>query len=142
MPPPPSSSSAFAPALILRPKASRALWLWWLALHALLAAAALLVASPWPIKLAALLAVGSHGVVRRPRPPPAVILVDADAHCIVPAWSAGRLALGARTVVCPHWLRLDLGTGPQRRDMLLVADQLPPVEWARLRALLDRTRRG
>ena len=71
-----------------------------------------------------------------------VILVDADAHCIVPAWSTGRLALGARTVVCPYWLRLDLGTGPQRRDILLVADQLPPFEWARLRALLDRTRRG
>jgi hypothetical protein len=71
-----------------------------------------------------------------------VILVDADAHCIVPAWNAGRLALGARTVVCPHWLRLDLGTGPQRRDILLVADQLGRVEWARLRALLERTRRG
>jgi hypothetical protein len=115
---------------------------WWLALHALLAAAALLVAAPWAIKLAALLAVGGHGAVRRPRPPPEVILVDADAHCIVPAWNAGRLALGARTVVCPHWLRLDLGTGPQRRDILLVADQLGRVEWARLRALLERTRRG
>jgi len=116
--------------------------LWWLALHALLAAAVVLVASPWPIKLAALLAVGGHGVVRRPRPPPAVILVDADAHCIVPAWSADRLALGARTVVCPHWLRLDLGTGPQQRDLLLVVDQLAPFEWARLRAVLDRTRGG
>ena len=116
--------------------------MWWLALHALLAAAALLVASPWPIKLVALFAVSGHGVRAAPAAGrPQVILVDADAHCVVPAWNSGRLALGARTVVCPHWLRLDLGTGPQRRDILLVADQLGPAEWARLRALLERTRR-
>jgi hypothetical protein len=128
--------------LTLRPKPSRALTVWWLALHALLAAAALLVASPWPVDLVMLLAIAGHGVVRRPRPSPKLILVSADGRCAVPDREATYFALGARTVVCPHWVRLDFGTGPRRRDILLVADQLDRVEWVRLRALLERTRRG
>ena len=89
-----------------------------------------------------LLAVAGHGVVRRPRPSPQLILVSADGRCAVPDGQAAYFALGARTVVCPHWVRLDFGTGPQQRDILLVADQLGRVEWVRLRAILARTRRA
>jgi hypothetical protein len=37
-------------------------------------------------------------------------------------------------------VRLDLGKGSRRRDILLIADQVRPEEWRRLRALLARTR--
>jgi hypothetical protein len=110
-------------------------------LHSLLLAAALLTAWPSPVRLAAVLGVLAHGVARRPRPPPRLILVGADALCAVPDLFAGLRALGARTVVCPFWIRLDLGTSLGRRDILLCIDQLGPEEWARLRGLLDRARR-
>jgi hypothetical protein len=103
--------------LALKPKASLLKWGWWLALHVLLAVAALLTASP------------------------GLILIGADAHCAVPDWYPGRLALGPRTVVCPYWIRLDLGTGLEQRDIVLCIDQLRPDEWARLCGLLDRARR-
>jgi hypothetical protein len=127
--------------LALKPKASLLKWGWWLALHVLLAVAALLTAWPWPIRLAATLTVLGHGAARRPRPSPGLILIGADAHCAVPDWYPGRLALGPRTVVCPYWIRLDLGTGLEQRDIVLCIDQLRPDEWARLCGLLDRARR-
>ena len=75
------------------------------------------------------------------RPRPGLVLVAEDGVCTVPEWQAGPRPLGARTLVCPFWVRLDLGAGPWRRDILLVADQVRPDEWRRLRALLARARR-
>jgi hypothetical protein len=108
-------------------------------LHLLLVAATLLVAWPPGAKLVALVAVTGHAALRRPRPPPARVVIGANAACAV-AHRSSPVALGPRTVVCSHWVRLDLGTGPRPRDIVLFADQLDPEAWARLRALLARGR--
>jgi hypothetical protein len=111
-----------------------------LLLHALLAAAALLVGWPVALKLLAIAAVVGHGIVRRPPASPRVVQVRADGLCVVPEWNTGTRPLGARTLVCPFWVRLDLGKGPWSRDLLLLADQIRPDEWRRLRSLLLRIR--
>jgi hypothetical protein len=94
----------------------------------------------WPVQLAAVLLLSCHGAARRPRPPPSLISIGADAGCAVPDLAAGRLVLGPRTVLGPYWVRLDLRMGLERRDIVLCADQLAAEEWTRLRALLERTR--
>jgi hypothetical protein len=48
--------------------------------------------------------------------------------------------LGPRTMVAPFWARLDLGKGSRPRELLLVADQLGPEDWRRLKAILARAR--
>ena len=116
------------------------MWIWWLALHALLAAAAALVGWPAPVKVLAVIAIVAHCVARRPPIAPALVVVSADGFCVVPEWQTGRMPLGSRTLVCPFWVRLDLGPGSRQRDILLIADQLRPDEWRRLRALLARAR--
>jgi hypothetical protein len=126
--------------LTLTLEASRLLWAWWCGLHALLAAAAVLVGWPWALKLAAVGAIAVHAVARRPPPSPASVIVAADATCVVPERGPSRVALGPRTVVCALWIRLDLGPGPPTRDIVLFVDQLPAGQWASLRALLDRAR--
>jgi hypothetical protein len=99
-----------------------------------------LVGVPWSVRGIALLAVVLHALARRPRPQPKRIVVTADANCAVPEWQARPLRLGARTLVCPYWIRLECDAGSWRRDLVLFADQLDSAEWARLRALLARTR--
>jgi hypothetical protein len=116
------------------------LWVWWVALHALLAAAAALVGWPGPVKALAVIAIVAHGVARRPAASPALVIVSEDGFCAVPQWQPGRSPLGSRTLVCPFWVRLDLAHGSRRRDLLLIADQLQPEQWRRLRALLARAR--
>jgi len=110
------------------------------ALHVLLAAAAVLVGWPASMKTLAVLAIVGHGVVRRPLASPGLVVVAEDGCCVVPEWHTGRRPFGPRTLMCPFWIRLDLGKGLRRRDILLIADQVPPEEWRRLRALLARTR--
>jgi hypothetical protein len=132
------SSSAFAPTLVLNLEASRVLWAWWILLHALLGAAVALVGWPISLKLLAIAALAAHGIVRRPAASPRVVGLADDGACVVPEWNTGPRPLGARTLVCPFWVRLDLGTGPWRRDLLLLADQMRPEQWRRLRALLRR----
>jgi hypothetical protein len=109
-------------------------------LHAVLAAAALLVAWPWAVRSLLAIAVLAHGIVRRPCRPPSLIVLGNDGGCVVPDWSQDRLRLGAGTLVCAYWVRLAFGAGPPQRDIVLFADQLQPREWARLRALLLRLR--
>jgi hypothetical protein len=88
----------------------------------------------------AVLAIVAHGVIRRPLGRPRLVVVTADGFCAVPEWHTGRRPIGPRTLLCPFWVRLDLGRGPWRRDILLIADQVRPEDWRRLRALLARTR--
>jgi hypothetical protein len=107
----------------------------------LLAAAAALAGLPAAIKLLAVVATVAHAVIRRPSAAPGVVLVAEDGLCVVPEWHTGLRPLGARTLVCPFWVRLDLGTGPWPRDLLLIVDQVQAEDWRRLRALLARTRR-
>jgi hypothetical protein len=111
------------------------------ALHLVLAAAAMLVGWPASMKALAVLALVVHGVVRRPLASPAELVVTEDGCCAVPEWNTGRRPFGSRSMMCPFWIRLDLGKGTKRRDILLVADQIAPEEWRRLRALVRRARR-
>jgi hypothetical protein len=126
--------------LVLSLRPSRVLWAWWALLHVLLVAAVVLLGSPAWIKLLAGLAIVIHGFVRRPPPSPGVVMVAEGGLCGVPEWFRGLRPLGARTLMCPFWVSLDLGAGPWRRDLLLVADQVGSAEWRRLRALLSRVR--
>jgi hypothetical protein len=139
-PPPQSSSSASAPEVILATEPSRLLTVWWLALHALLAAAAWLAGIAVPFKILATAAIVSHALLRRPSASPALLIVSGDGFCVVPEWDASRWPLGARSLVCPFWIRLELRLGPKRRDILLLADQVPPETWRQLRSLLMRMR--
>jgi len=100
----------------------------------------MLVAWPWFAELFAIVVVLVHGVLRRPRASPAAIVVGEDGGCVVPEWWAGRQELDARTRVCPYWINLSFGTGPHRRDLLLVKDQIGRDDWSRLAAVLRRAR--
>jgi hypothetical protein len=111
-------------------------------LHALLVAAAALIGAPAWLKLLAALAIVIHALARRPPASPGLVMIGEGGVCAVPEWHTGARPLGARTLVCPFWVRLDLGVGPWRRDLLLLADQVRPDEWRRLRALLARVRAG
>jgi hypothetical protein len=112
--------------------------LWWLALHALLAATVLLIGWPWPAKAAAIVALLGHAVWRRPRSARAVIEVDADGALRIPSASAARFAPGTRTRLMPFWLRIVARNGADTVDILLLADQLNPADWRRLTAILRR----
>ena|SRR5688572_14220403 len=140
MPPPQSSSSAFAPALVLNLERSRVLALWWFLLHVLLGVALALVGWAVAFRLVAIVAIAAHGVLRRPAASPRTVVIAEGGRCVVPEWNTGARPLGPRTLISPFWVRLDLGTGPWRRDILLLADQMPPETWRRLRALLLRAR--
>lgn len=111
-----------------------------MALHVLLATATLLVGWAASMKALAVLAIVVHGVVRRPPASPGLVVVTEGGCCVVPEWRTGKRPFGSRTLMCPFWIRLDLGKGSWRRDILLVADQIPAEDWRRLRALLARTR--
>jgi len=111
-----------------------------LLLHVLLVAAFALVGWPAPFRVLAIFVIVAHCVVRRPAPSPHTVIVAEGGRCVIPEWNTGSRTLGARTLVCPFWARLDLGTGPWPRDILLLADQFRPEQWRQLRALLDRAR--
>jgi hypothetical protein len=111
------------------------------ALHLLLVAAAMIAGWPPSMKTLAVLAIVVHAVARRPLASPVCVVVTEDGCCAVPEWNTGRKPLGPRTLMCPLWIRLDLGKGSRRRDVLLVADQIGAEDWRRLRALLARMRR-
>lgn len=85
-------------------------------------------------------AVVAHGVLLRPLPPPALVIVREGGACAIPEWGPGLRPLGPRTTVAPFWVRLDLGSGNRQRELLLIADQVGPADWRRLRALLARAR--
>lgn len=106
----------------------------------MLVVAAALVGWPPLVKGLAAAAVVGHGIVLRPHRSPRLVVVSADGCCSVPEWQVGARPLGERTLVCPFWVRLDVGAGSRRRDILLIADQVRPEEWRRLRAILDRVR--
>jgi hypothetical protein len=142
MPPPQLSSNGFVPTLELKIEPSYLAWVWWGGLHALLANAAVLVATPAPLRLALFVAVLAHAAVRRPRAMPSELVVSAEGSCLIPDWGADYLPLGRGTLICSLWVRLELGAGPRQRDLLLFADQLSAGDWARLRAKLRRTRRS
>ena len=109
-------------------------------MHVLLGLAFALVGWAAPFRLLAVAALVGHCIVHRPSASPRTVLVAEGGRCVVPEWNTGARPLGPRTLVSLFWVRLDLGTGPWRRDLLLLADQVRPEQWRRLRALLLRAR--
>lgn len=99
---------------------------------------ALLVGWPWPAKAVAIAVAVGHAVWRRPRSVRAVIEVDADGVFRIPSVNAAPFAPGARTRLMPFWLRIVARNGPDTVDILLLVDQLNPVDWRRLTAILRR----
>ena len=135
-PPPPISSSESA--LVLEPRASRALALAWLALHAILAAALWATAVPAWAKAAGLAALAVHAAMARPAAAPALVWradgaveLEADAY-----------ALDGATTYTDAWVVLSLmSRAGRRREVVLVRDQLDTVTWSRLQARLRRQAR-
>lgn len=99
-----------------------------------------LVGCPAALKVAGAAALVVHAVARRPARPPRAVLITEDGVCAVPEWRAGLRPLGPRTTMAPFWIRLDLGAGSPKRELLLLADQVTPEDWRRLRAMLARSR--
>jgi hypothetical protein len=126
--------------LYLKPEPSRVLKIWWCALHALLAVAALLVGWPWPVRAAWILAVLIHAALRRPRATPSLLIVGADGSWQIPEWGHETLPLARGSVLTPLGLALHLGIGPKRRHVLLLRDQVGPDDWRRLSAIMRRAR--
>ncbi len=102
----------------------------------MLAAALLLSGAPVALKALSLAALAGHAAWRRPRRTPTAIHFAADGSCAVPQWQTGNLRLGAGTLICPFWIKLDLGRGVRRRYIFLFVDQVAPDDWRRLCALL------
>jgi hypothetical protein len=104
----------------------------------LLVVAAAFVGWPWPIRVALAAAALIHGSLCRPRELPTLLIVGKDGSWRVPEWGAETLLLAAPTYVTPFGIDLYLGIGPERRHLILLADQLERTEWTRLNALLRR----
>ena len=138
IPPPQLSSTTFAPVIILRPEPSRALAWWWLGLHVLLAATALLIGWPLSLQVAALCAIVAHGIGRRPSSTRSVIEVGADATFRVATSSTTAFEPDRRTLLTPFWVRIVARRKGDAVDILLLADQLDPEDWRRLTAILRR----
>jgi hypothetical protein len=109
-------------------------------LHALLLGAVVLAGCPAALKLAGVAAIVVHALLRSPAKSPGLILVEEGGACAVPEWQTGMRPLGPRTMVAPFWIRLDLGACLPQRELLLIADQVGPEDWRRLRAVLARGR--
>lgn len=109
--------------------------MWWAALHAALAAAALLVRVPASVALLALAGVAVHAWLRWPGPGPEWIVIAVDGACSVPG-RAGPMRPGPHSRLARRWVRLV--SRADGLDLLLVADQVRPEEWARVSALLRR----
>lgn len=80
----------------------------------------------------------AHAALRRPAAPMPVCR-HADGAWSLPALGLERLALRPGTAVGPFWARLALGAaGARTVSIVLLADQLEPEDWRRLRAVLRR----
>jgi hypothetical protein len=88
------------------------------------------------LKGAAALATLAHAVGFRPRRTPR--LVWTDGRVAMPELGLHDLGVGRRTRHCRLWIRLDLRGAGRGLDLLLLADQVEPELWRRLRAELAR----
>jgi hypothetical protein len=129
------SSSASAPAIDLQPNPSAILAVWWIALHALVAAALALLGAPWLLKGLALLVLLVHAIALAPERAGRVV-IRRDGRVTLPELGLDDLALGPRTLFTTHWVRLDLRGSGGAFDILLLADQVDPVAWHTLQVEL------
>jgi hypothetical protein len=141
-PPSPPSSSASAQATVLRPEPSRLLAAWWAAVHALALASLPLIDWPKGCAIAAAAAVIGHAAVRRPRPPPRLLIYRGDGQVDWPEAGLAGLEIADGTRFTGRWVCLELrAPGAARpRRVLLIVDQLDFATWRTLLARLGRTR--
>lgn len=124
--------------MILAPKPSRLLKIWWLGVHLLGALGLVGCALPAPLALCGVAALLAHGWLRMPAPAPALVQRGADGQWALPANGSQGLVLAAGTAVGPFWVELRLEGREGRRAVLLLRDQLDRESWRALQAQLRR----
>jgi hypothetical protein len=139
IPLPPASSSASARVIDLNPEFSAILLIWWVAVHALVIAAIVVLGAPWVPKALALLIALVHAIALAPERTPRVIY-RSGGRVAVPELGLDELTLGPRTRYTTGWIRFDLRGGGRALDILLLADQVEPAIWRALQAELRRIR--
>jgi hypothetical protein len=135
--PQPSRCSSESAPLVLEARRSRAAAAAHLALHAILAAAALATALPAWGRVAALAALAAHATLRWPTaPPPLAMWPDGVVEV-----AGCPYTLGPGTTYTAAWIRLSLvDAARRRREIVLVRDQVDAARWSRLQAWLRNPR--
>jgi hypothetical protein len=131
-------SSGSGTAIVLRPERSRIVVAWWWILHALLSFAAGVVAWPIPARIALLVTVAAHGILRYPARIPRELVRRRDGSWALPRLGLAGLRLGPGSCCTHAWIRLVLAGPAGRTVVLLVRDQFTPPVWRALQAVLRR----
>lgn len=105
-------------------------------MHALLAAAVLLVLAPIWLKCVGIAVTAGHAYWRRPAPPPERLTLSSDGRCFCPEVAAQPLRLGPKTRYARSWVRLV--DRSRRLDIVLLEDQLDAETWPKLAAWVRR----
>lgn len=143
IPQPPRWSRASAPAIVLSSDtASPLLACAWLALHALLLAAAAGAGLPWAAKAGLAALVAAHAWRGWPQPFRGTIVCRNDGTFDLPDAGCCDLRLAARSVRTRTWVRLVLAFAADRDrlDILLARDQTDAVTWRALQSHLAALR--
>jgi hypothetical protein len=133
-----TSSRESERAIVLRPRPSRTLLLWWPALHLFALATLCALGPPSPLLACGGLLLVLHSVARYPSSAAETLARGADGLWSVPALGLDGLSIGYRTRYTTFWVRLELVGAARPLDMLLLADQLDPESWRVLQAILRR----
>ena len=131
-----NSSSAFATTVVVEPHPSVLVLAFWALGHAL-SIISLLWAGPPPFSVLIAAALGAHGWLRLPQPPPAAV-IEIGACWTVPDWGVVAALPGSGSFSSPWLIRVMLAAGGRRRAWVLTRDGVRPDQWRRLRALLAR----
>ncbi len=127
-----ASSRVSERVFILKPGRSRALWAWWICLHALLGSSIWLTAIPHYVNLVLLGVLGMHAYLRRPREAP-VLIGGPGGRWALPGLRLYNLELSRRTRFARTWIFLHFaGVHGRYASVLLLADQLSARDWHRV----------
>ena len=113
---------------------------WWVALHALVIGALLVLAAPWLLRALGLLTVLVHAIALAPERTLRVVYRRDDGRFAVPELALDDLRLGPRTLFTRSWVRFDLRGSGHRVEILLLVDQVSREAWRTLQAELRRFR--
>lgn len=129
------SSSSSAPACV-KAERSRALVLWWVALHGLIGASFLMLAVGPGIRWLGLVLLLAHGWWRRPASQGIVLLLG-NGRWALPSSGRFRLRLGSGTAYTTLWARVVLIDAAGRREpLLLLRDQFSAEDWRKIQVAL------
>jgi len=125
------SSVSFGTAYTLKAKPSRALFVWWYALHAVLALTVIALSLALYVSGPLLLAVVVHGYVQVPTSGVLLMRSGADRWSL-PERRLFDLRLAPGTSFSTLWVRLVFAGEDAPRPVLLLKDQLTDEEWRQL----------